>query len=534
MTIRFLSTLVLAVCCVTAYPAPVARIRFSIPQADTIPATIWLSPSPTGDDYAQLQAAIDYQAAHAGVRIMLDPLAGAFSISRPLIAVNIVGARYGQVKLDIEGPVSARNTPNSATIRCLFNHGFALGMQNCKGCTITNINFIGQYDFPGTLNVIQLDTLAFSAWPDTAGGGSRTSPYAGICIDPFSDPRAYDGVRYKKYKGMERYYLPGMDEGGSTVVDIVGCQITAFVTGIMVTPSMQANGELVNVEKCRIDGCKVAYAWSQAQSKANTITNLMVWGGVHTILDGVDYGFPRGDGSTAPMVDVMNIAGFVHQLIHATAASFPITIKRVYGEGLYKIGYNDIGVAGIHFDDFQIDFQNGYPGVPSPDFYYFGQNTTWSSCMLRLYNGVASQRIVFNCLNNLFRDGAMGSLPVCATLNPTQPPPVFEHTTLYYNNQLLNSNGYDSLVYVGTLPINVDRSSFTGYLLAKNSGISPGDLLTTPTSFSDYPWQGSQVGPAGFVTRISGDTVFLGNIGQNIHSGKAIDIYDAKVKSRSF
>lgn len=494
------------------------------------PETIWLAPSPTGDDYLQLQAAINYQTAHPGIRIMLRNQMGAFSISKPLLAANRQGGDYGQVKLDIEGAVSARNTPNAATIRCLFNGGFALGVQNCKGCTIRNIDFIGTYNFPSTLNVLQIDTLAFYQWPDTAGGGSRTSPFAGICIDPFSDPTPYDGRRYKKYKGFEGYYLPGMGQGGSTAIDIDGCQITNFVIGLMITPSMQANGELINLSESRIDQCKVAYAYSQAQSKANGITDLMVWGGVHTIIDGMSYGFPRGDASTAPMVDRMNIAGYNHQLLNISAASFPVTINRVYGESLFKIGFVDIGTAGVHFSDWQIDFQNGIPGIPSPDTYYYGLNTTWTACMLRLYNGKTTQRIVFSPPFNVFRDGVMGSPPVCATLNPSLAPPTFEHTTLYYENGMLNRNDYDSLVYIGTMPIAVDRSTFNGYLLTGNKGVAVGDLLAYQAAFVDQYQMAGGVMAAGFVTGIKADTVFLQNIGQGIHNGGKLDVYDCKIK----
>lgn len=492
--------------------------------------TIVVYPTDTGDDWPNLQAAINWQAQHPGV--MIKTVVGDYQLSRPLISANIQGGDYGQVKLDIEGPVNARNTQKSTVFHYNAAGAFALGVQNCKGCTIKNINFIGQYEFPEYLNVLQIDTLLFSQWPDTVGGGSRTSPNAAICIDPFSDPGAYDGVRYKMYAGLEGYYLPGMSQGGSTAIDISGCQITSFVVGVMITPSMQANGEMINITGNRIDNCKVSVAWSQAQSKANTISDFMSWGNVQTILDGVDYGFPRGDGSTAPMVDVMNIAGYTHQLLHATAQSFPITMKRVYAEGLYKIGMVEAGIAGVHFDDWQIDFQNGIPGVPSPDFYYFGTNTTWTSCMLRLYNGLPSQRIVLNSLNNVFRDGSIGSPPVCATLNPSQPSPLFEHVTLYWNNGMLNRNDYDSLVYVGTIPMTIDKSTFTGYFLKPRFPVGLGDVLTTPTQFLDFPGQSSQVGPAGFVTRISGDTVFVGNVGQNVQSGQAIDIYDCKFKTQ--
>ena len=81
---------------------------------------------------------------------------------------------------------------------------------------------------------------------------------------------------------------------------ISGCNIHNYEVGILLSPSNQQNGELIYVNDNEIDNCKVAYATTQAQAKGNKVTDLKVWGGVHTIFDGTNYGFYHGDGSCFP------------------------------------------------------------------------------------------------------------------------------------------------------------------------------------------------------------------------------------------
>jgi len=494
---------------------------------DTQINTAYINPS-GGDDWPAIQNAVNLR-----YRVRLGP--GRFSLSRPILAVSLVGGAYGQSWIDIEGFANAKDAPLGTVITTTFSNTFAIGLQQCKGCRIANICFQGNYNRTRAFNAVTVDTLPFASWGDGICSDNPTSPYAAIVIDPFSDPANFDSVHNKMYSGLEKYYVPGMSRSGSTAVNIIGCGISGFIVGVMVTPSYQLNGEEINLMDSRIDYCKVAYAYSQAQSKANTITNFMCWGGVHTVIDGQNYGFRRGDGATAPMVDVMNIAGNVHQLINAWAGTFPITVSRVYAEGLFKIGAAG-GEAGTHFNDLQIDFQNGIPGVPSPDFYYYGPSTTWTSCMLRLYNGNPDQRIVLNSSNNTFIGGSMSNPPICS---PTEyiagyasDQPTFERITAFYSGQIFGGNEYDSLVSMGVQTIHV-KSDYTGYILLQTLPAA-GDLLTTQTNYQDQfnAVPGACI-PVGFVIGTVGDTIKLSNIGVGIADGSRIPITDCKLKMKS-
>jgi hypothetical protein len=487
---------------------------------DTALPFVLLYPDPSGDSYPELQRAIDNYINTGTGWLMLMP--GVYRISKPLIVAKIVGSDYGQVCLRMEGPAFAKDAPAKymAHIIPTFNNTFALGIQKGKGCIISNICFSGQYLVPNTLSVLDIDTLPFEKWSDGKTSDNRTSPYAGIVIDPFSDRATFDAT-HKMYAGLQNYYLPSMSRGGSTAIQITGCSFRNFVVGVMVTPSYQQNGEEIDVTDCSISECRSAYAFSQAQSKANTVSRLQVWGGVHTIIDGGHFGFRRTDGATCPMVDVVNVAGATHQLIYSGSYAFPVTLKRVYAEGLFKIGFSG-GFAGTHFEDFQIDFQNGFPGVPTPDAYFLGDGVVWDNCMLRIYNGGANCfRLIMMSPNNLFIGGSLSAPPV---INPLKPPS-FLHTQFYYTGGFLTTDkgGYDTILMASPeATVHCDRKTFNGYVLGLSKVRVKDVLLTAKLNDEDANLLISVNNqyPLGFVTAVSGDTTYLQNMGAGIHSGK--------------
>jgi hypothetical protein len=507
----------------------IGAARPAIAQGQTPNAAqpyVVLYPDPSGDSYPELQRAIDNYINTGTGWLLLMP--GVYRISHPLIAAKIVptgyGNDYGQVSLRMEGTAFAKNAPGKYTAHIVptYNNTFALGIQKGKGCIISNISFEGQYTKPSSLGVLDIDTLPFAKWSDGKAADNRSAPYAGIVIDPFSSKDNYDGVTYKMYEGLQDRYLPVMSHGGSTAIQITGCSFQNFVVGVMVTPSMTYNAEEIDCIDCSISNCRSAYAFSQAQSKANTISRLQVWGGVHTILDGAHWGFHHSDGAICPMVDVVNIAGTVHQLLFAGAYSFPITIKRVYAEGLFKIGWAD-AYTHVHFQDCQIDFQNGNPGVPTPDVYFFGRGVIWDNCMLRIYNGGDNcVRLVWNSPDNFFIGGSLSAPPV---VNPVAPPKL-QSTQMYYKGpHFLNTNkaDYDTVFRVSAeAEVRCDRSRFKGTVTGV-AGVRVGDVLLTEKENDEEKALNGGINkqyPLGFVTAVSGNTVTLQNMGMGIRDGR--------------
>ena len=507
--------------------------------SDTTVRDIVLNPV-DGDNYQTLQDAINLCIDYPGHRILLNP--GTYQISQPLIAAKIVNGVYQQVTIDIEGYSYNRNSGTGAVIEPLFWNTFALGIQQGKSCIVKNLSFQGEYYFPSYLNQVGIDTLGFGQWNDGRTSDNQTSPYSAIVIDPFSDSTiGFNGTTVKMYDGLHGYYLPGMSRSGSTDIKISGCGISNFVVGIIDGPANQQNGELIAVTDCRIDNVKVVYAYTNAQQKANTITGLMCWGNVHTVLDGQNYGFRYGDGSTCPMVDVMNIAGSVYQLIEGYAVAFPISIKRVYAEGLFKIGSTG-GNACVHFDDCQIDFQLNADGVPMPDFYCLGDNIVFTNCMLRVYNGSTFFNRIILAGRQSFYGGMMSSPPVvtdCETvyLGSQQQTvlPVLSNVLMFYSaGKLLNRNDYDSIVIVSgnSRPtVHINRSNFSGYFVTTNaSAAHVGDILLTIKNYDEYPITSYRY-PLGYVTAVSADTVSFFKGGVGIHDGDQLYIWGDRLKT---
>jgi hypothetical protein len=496
--------------------------------------------TPTGeDDYPRLQTAIDFCLSHPGHRMLLA--AGHFSISHPLIVAKRAGSDYAQATIDIEGVEDAKDAvdPYCTEIIPQFTNGFAIGIQQGKGCTISNIRFAGKYVLPQHLGPIQIDSLSWKGWSDGVCSDGRTNPYSAIAIDPFSDPGDYtsDTTLYQKYKGLDSFYLPGMSRSGSTAINISGCSIEGFVVGVMVTPSYQQNGDLINVADSRIDFCKVCYAYTQAQSKGNQLNDLMCWGAVRTVLDGIHFGFLRSDGSTAPFVNVMNIAGGAYELVAATSATYPVSMSNVYATQLFKIGEVN-GPTPTVFNGLEVNFQLG-TGMPSPDFYFAGSDVTFTGSMLRVYNAQTKfNRITLNSPGNVFNGGLFSSPPVAVTGQKFSPGPTFNSVNLSYTGGVLNSNNYDSVYMLSTsLTVRVDRSNYCGYFTTANAAsLIPGDVLLTAKQNEDggvapvtVPVMNYQY-PLGFVSAIGGDTVYLQNIGVGIRDNTNYPVWIDRIR----
>jgi hypothetical protein len=483
-----------------------------------------------GDDWPQMQAALN------GGGILRLARNGRYSISAPLLVFNLVNGTYGQSWCDIEGPTSAMNAPTGqvATILPQFTNTFAIGLQQCKGCVIKNIAIQGQYTKCNGFNAIQVDTTQFAGWADGICSTNQTSPYSGICIDPFSDPKDFTG-QDSMYAGLSAYYLPGMSQSGSTGIELSGLSITNFICGVMISPAFQENGELINLESSSIHNCRSAYCYSNAQQKANTVHILEAWSQIHTVFDG-RYGAQRGDGATLPMVDVVNIAGEVKELMYGSTGTFPGTFNRIYAEGLWRLGTGG-GTAGMSFTNCQIDFQTSQSGVPSPPYYWLG-SAYFTDCMLRIYGPVPGKRIIMNWPNNDFDHCVFSAPPVVRILDfpfvdyPTSEFPASLATcTMYYSGAIMSGTGYDSTVSLGSAVIQVNPD-YTGYVILPGAAPDSNDLLITSGYYPDLPTVFTDEYPIGYRDHINGDTVFLNHIGWGIQSGDTLSyVEDIKVKS---
>ncbi len=534
----------------------------------------------TSDDWPALQRAIDYILANDHAPRTLFLPAGGYRISRPLLIARFTGKGYLQSSINLEGPANSKDlSTGGATIAPTFNNTFAIGIQLGKGVLIKDIFIRGAFYFPDRLNAIQIDTLSLAEWTDGTTRDNRVTPYSGIVIDPFSDPGAFASEK-DMYPGLRGYYVPGMNRSGSTAVQITGCSITNFVVGVMITPSNQQNGELIDVIDCDISSNKVAYAMSQAQSKECHVDRLKVWGATHTVFDNVSYGLSHGDGAGIPMVDGANIAGNVKQLCNIMAPSFSGVFRNVYGEGLFRLGYVG-GAASVSFEDCQLDFATQGPGIPYPDFYVAGSGASFHGCILRTYMDGKGYRLVLSGNSDNFEGGTMNEPPVTANLNDCGlcPIPIFRNIIMYYGGGVLGTSnfsvattagtpgplntfgtdpvyfgntylsgnpyggidllykftyhtGYERTIALAGSPVlHVDLTTWTGWFklsyAAEASLLLKDDIILTSNLHfqGQYSWIQGTTNPVGFIQRIGHDTVYLRNVACGIHNGISLPLW---------
>lgn len=532
------------------------------------------------DDWFPIQKAIRYiLESNSPARTLYFP-PGNYVIGRPLLIARLQGSRYGQSSINLLGPISGKNISTGyANIVPSFNNTFALGIQNGKGIRIENLIFSGRFTFPNNLNPVQVDTLAFGEWTDGSSRQNPLSPYAGVVIDPFSDSSVYPSPE-DMYPGLHAYCPAGISRGGSTAVQLIGCSIKNFVVGLMITPSNQQNGELIDIIDCDISSDKVGYAMGQAQSKECHVERLKSWGRLHTLFDNVTYGFRHGDGAGIPMVDGANIAGLMKQLCRIQAASFSGSFRHVYAEGLFRLGYVG-GAATVSFEDCQFDFGTQDPGLPYPDFYVLGSSAIFRDCMLRLYPGVPGARLILSQTNNRYEGGVTNAPPITVNLdnNAVYPNPSFSHMNMYYSGGSLGSSNTGVInagspcygadvtgtdpVYPGntffyrdafggvavsyrftyegsyerTAPLSgqpvlhVDKKNWTAWFRPAQAGdlriLRPGDfLLGAGMHFQDqYTDLYASTYPIGIVRQIGHDTVYLQNTAYGIRDGMTLPLY---------
>lgn len=530
------------------------------------------------DDWYAIQKGIGYILSHPRVPRTLYFPAGNYLISRPLLIARPGPNGYLHSTINLAGPTSAKNSSEgSAGLLTSFNNTFAIGVQLGKGVLIKGLSISGQFKFPNSLNQIQVDTLSFAEWTDGKARQNTLSPYCGIAIDPFSDASVYPRPA-DMYPGLEGYCLKGMGRGGSTAIQIVDCSIHNFIVGVMITPSNQQNGELVDVIDCDLSNNKVGYAMAQAQSKECHVDRIKCWGPTHTLFDNVTYGFRQGDGAAVPFVDGVNIAGAVKQLCNINAPSFGGSFHNVYAESLFRLGYVG-GLATVAFHDCQFDFASQEAGRPYPDFFVQGFAASFRDCMFRLYPGVPGARLVLSGTNDHFEGGTMNAPPVAVNLenNIVFPTPVFHNIQMYYSSGILGSgnpgvveangsmgginghyfdpvyygntyryvnpyarvayqftyhNTYERVAALSGQPVlHVDKSRWTAWFRLGASTdaalLKPGDfILTSEMHYQDqFVSTKASTYPVGLVRRIGHDTVYLDNLAVGINNGVSLRLW---------
>lgn len=524
----------------------------------------------TTNDWYSIQKAINYVIAHPAVpRDVFFPQ-GNYTISAPLIVANFNGTTYSQATVNLVGIANAKNDPTSVISKITVNENqtFGIGFQQGKGCSVRNLMIQGEFSFPNTLNVTQVDTLTFAQWTDGVSRQNQHSPYAGIVFSPFSDSTRY-ASNSDMYPGLHSYCPAGMPASGNTDITISNCSITNFVVGICITPSFQQNDEIINVRDCNIGGNKVGYAICQAQSKDCHVSNFMSWVPIHTIFDNVSYG--NGGANVFPDVSGGNIAAAAKQLINSNTANFRGSVENVYAENLFRIGYSN-SRTGFLFKGCDFNFATDLGNTPLPDFFILGDGNRFEDCQLRMY-GAMNSRLFLNQTDNVYEGGGTNAPPVITNLDNgiTNHNPSFRDVTMYYSTGVLGgsnisnstfnpfsaalgttlgnqptpvypskyeyvpnagllmrykieySGSYDRQISLGSVTLHTTRSTWSGYFIpaatADTAVLAVGDFLAGEDIHYQDQFTGSLAAtyPIGYVSAVSGDTVYFQNLAIGIH-----------------
>ncbi len=483
------------------------------------------------DDFAAIQKACDYIIQHPAVATSLRFPVGTYLISHPIILQHVVQGRWQFFTVRLFGDAPAKSGADGylSTIKCAFTDGFGIGVQFGRGIQIQNLNIVGSYTFPNQINNYNIGTTLYSAWNNGSVRDSRFAPYAGIVIDPFCDSnfiKPADG-----YQQLRSQYLPGTGAGGTSGMEISQCGIHQFAVGVMLTPNPRTqNDEMINILDDNIDAVKVAIAIGQDQSKEIHIDRLKVWASTYTILDGLSYGSSNAPCSV--MISGMNIAGNVNQLFNINAGRFPLSARDIYAESLFRIGFVH-GVAGVNFDNFQIDLLTG-PGMPAADYIFAGGPATWKGGMLRYYDGSFNHRMNLSEMTIKFKDMTMSNPPVTIGLYAYgingHPTPELENIQMYYGNGTGKlKKDFEVLVPFPYVPdFTVDKQKWVAsFKIPAGLDIQAGDyIMASPTDKTGHAYDRAMYNgncstiQIGRVVSIKEGTVSLDDVGLNAYPGK--------------
>ena len=271
----------------------------------------------SSDDYLPIINACNYCIANPTICTTVRFPVGTYVTTKPILLQNIVNGANQFFTINLIGDVSNKSylSQYGSTIYCKFKAGFGIGMEFARGVLIKNLSIVGQYVFPNSVAGNKIATLMWNQWNDGSVSDSRYFPYAGISIDPY--PLIQGGT------------------GGSSQIEISNCAIKQWMVGVAIgCNGVTLNAESINLIDDNIDAVRDAIAIGQDQSKDIHIDRIKCWAAVHTMLDGLRYGTGTGGGSV--FINGGNIAANMNELFNLYADRFPLSVKDLYAENLFK------------------------------------------------------------------------------------------------------------------------------------------------------------------------------------------------------
>jgi hypothetical protein len=401
--------------------------------------------------------------------------AGIYRLNKGVIVFG--GANNVQVSIAILGDeVGYADAAKTTQIKLNSNAIFGIGIHLGKGCKIAHIQFEGA----NTLYSYNTLEQIFDPSSTFITGGARNnrySPHSAVVFDPFH----YLVLANDRYAGFDAQYDAVISNGGSTDCSVENCSFANFVVSIIISPNSggqyQATGnvgtqnaECLIFDRLWFSLCKVAVATCQSQSRTNICTNIKIWSAVQTCFDSINYGLGNGD---MPIVDNLNIAGGVYQVVLGTNAWGDGKFTHIFAEVIYRIGDVFGGAKPVVFDRCNFDFAVGYYPLDglmrTPN-----AGVSFNGCTLRYYDDSFEWKPMnFNVNANaasgqvVFRDCFLNNPCATGTDTDIHRGDMFSYDNCYfYHNQTYSSSG----------------KTFPNFLSAYSAYAQEGDIFTYPLS----------------------------------------------------
>lgn len=471
------------------------------------------------DDYLPIINACNYCIANPKICTTVRFPVGVYVTTKPILLQNLVNGANQFFTINLVGDVSNKPYLNSygSSIYCKYTSGYGVGMILARGVKIQNISVIGQYTFPQSVLGNKIATLKYSEWDNGSVTDSRYLPYSGFAIDPY--PMAQGG------------------SGGSSQIEISNCTTAQWMVGIAIgCNGISLNAESINLIDDNFADVKICVAIGQDQSKDINIIRPKCWTAIHTMLDGLHYGSGTGGGSVTGYGG--NIAANMYELFNVNTDRFPLAWYSLYAENLFKIG--SVGSrTGTNLTNCQIDLICA-DGYPAPDYIISG-NINFYGGMLRLYTD-NPKRLKLNNTSSMFRDMTLSSPPITRSLigmNPDYPNPKFDNIALYSTGKYFHEK-FDTLISIpNNIKLTIDRNAWVSFASPQSSIHANVDdyILGAPAGGYSYAYDtalNKMINPTkqiGRVTKISGDSLYLNDVGLDVHTGDQYDqIYISRIK----
>lgn len=322
------------------------------------------------DDITAIQKAADYVSTNTvGVKI-LEFGAGEYRISKGISfhKINSGGIEYDAINVWVRGRnISQILTGNfETTIRLTQDSSFAINIQEGKGCIIENIGLIGTNALTYTPAQVFDSASTFVLGNQST---NRWSPHAGLVFDAFGIV-ASESNRYKDFISL----YTNTSNGGSTTCVVRNVSIFNFVVGVVFSP----NGTTQNNEGHLLDHIWLAnmrdgISTTNGQERTVKITNLNCWARTKTVFNNNVYGDQTGD---IPMVDVVNIAGAIYQVVNFNTGQGIGSFNNIYCEQLYRIGNVESLSTTFTNCQFYLYDVHAVSMRPPSNIFYSGQSKT--------------------------------------------------------------------------------------------------------------------------------------------------------------